>query len=912
MILDMVIVRRDEDMSGLIRSLDMLAMQRKVNFDDFMVTFVQIGSGKQIKLDKEYPFRVKSLFYKTDSIAETYTRCISLSPAQWIMFMDYGDMMSDVYSLNVVLDLMPTEEFDILWLQYYAEFTHKNVIFVNVKANEDSEIYAKLFRVDYLKKHDMSFDKTVNDGFGRVFLAEAQSVTDYTRYAKIGTKFIPYIHIVNRQQVIPENVIVRNKYEEKWAIIRNVGKHTHGLYYFVAKMNAICTAYYLLHMKNYPGVTDKIHRDALSLYKQNKGMIDNAKQDDLEIFLDDAYNEVQSLIQNAYNNFGHEMFIDCEYEPFQEWVRNGCKPYMPPTKNATMPKKTPEKRIRTVKEDKVAVFCGTRNVYNSMETAAKSLVYHTPMDRVYFLIEDDEFPNQLPDNFIVINVSGQKYFDPHGKNYNNAWTYMCMMRAAFTKLFPDEHKVLSLDIDVIVNQNISELWDIDMTNYYIAGVPETEKTEKNKTPYVNFGVIMMNLDKIRENHMDDTIIDSLNKSRWGCPEQDAFNHFCSGEIYALPNMYNITRAGSITGDSVVEKISHYAGIKYWKHYKPFQMYAATSWDDITGKAQNAKPIQDNVQNTKPVLFASFRPLDRSENLKAIYEAYPGPKLHICTTDDNFKAEVQSGKYDLMVTDEFPTVTPGKCIMIWHGIQGGKTIGIDQPNPYYNLGLTKLMTRIVTPGTGTISMWHKCTGVPERNILPLGMPRTDEYFDKQKGDGSTVLAQKTAYLYVPTFRTSNETPLPDIDWDLIDNELTDEELFVVKVHPMTDMGLKKQYRHILQIPNTEPTTPYLIDCDAVVTDYSSVMFDAYLMGKPVILFEKRKGYTETRGMYLEYPDQYCSRYAINELGMITLLRTAQGLTDVERKCLSIVADKCDGHSCERVCKLIDELNKGGDE
>lgn len=899
MILECVIVRKDEDISGLKKCLDMFAMQRKVNFSDFVVTIVQVGR-EELNLDK-YPFRIVVRHSDVDTLSKIYNSCILLSESQWIMFMDYGDTMADVYSLNIILDLFPTEEFDILWLQYYAEYRARNgELFVNVIENPDNRMNAKMFRKNFLMDNNIRFDESITHDEGEVFLATAKSVTEYSRFAKIGTKFLPY---VRAEQPVPddakEETIIFQMHTTNMAVVRNTRLHTMGNMYMQAVMRAMCNAYYFLHMKYYPVVTKQIENDISALYKQNAMMIDSMKEDDIEVFIDESDKFVLNMIQNAYINYGYQMMYDTDVESFSEWVKNGCKAY--DINKATLVKPEHSKRIHGSNNDRVAVFCGTRNVYDSMETAAKSLMLNTRMDRVYFLIEDDTFPRSLPDNFIVINMSGQKYFDPHGKNYNNAWTYMCLLRAAFTKIMPTEHKVLSLDVDVIVNKNISELWDIDLSKYYLAGVPETEKTQKNKTPYVNFGIIMMNLDRIRETHIDDTIIDSLNRSRWGCPEQDAFNHFCSGEIYPLPNMYNVTRAGSITGNADVEKISHYAGIKYWSHFKPFRMYQQMTWDEIIYKS------------VKPVLFVSFRPLERAENLLAIYHAYNGPKKHICTHDANYKAEVQSGKYDLMVIDEFPTVSPGKCIMIWHGIQGGKTIGLDQPHPYYRLSDAKLMTYIVTPGTGTIGMWHSCTGVPEKNILPLGMPRTDEYIGKKKGDGGTVLAQKIAYLYVPTFRNSNETKFPDIDWDLIDSQLDDDELFVIKAHPQTRTSINKSYKHIIEISNTEATAPYLYDCDAVVTDYSSIMFDAYLLNIPVVLFEKKPGYTETRGMYMKYPDQYCSRYAINELGMLTLLRTSigLGLNKTERDCLNIVADKCDGHSCERICKLIDDLNKGGE-
>ena len=321
--------------------------------------------------------------------------------------------------------------------------------------------------------------------------------------------------------------------------------------------------------------------------------------------------------------------------------------------------------------------------------------------------------------------------------------------------------------------------------------------------------------------------------------------------------------------------------------------------------------------SKPVLFSCFRPIERAENLRAIYEAYDGGKQLIHSYDDDYREQVTSGRYDLMVIDDFPAYTPGKCIVIDHGIHGSKCCGMDQPGtPYYHPSVADRITYIVSAGTGTIGMWESCTLVPHDRILPLGMPRTDQYVGKHKGVGHTPLSGRRAYLYVPTFRDKGETPLPYIDLEYIDSVLSDDEMFVFKPHPwyyqyVSRKVIDSQYRHIIAVPGDEPSAPYLYDADVVITDYSSVMFDAYILRKPVVLFEKNKGYLQTRGMYFPYPAFYSSRYARTEAELITLLRTADGLTETEKACLRTVADaSLDGHSCERVCNLITQLN-GGD-
>ena len=56
---------------------------------------------------------------------------------------------------------------------------------------------------------------------------------------------------------------------------------------------------------------------------------------------------------------------------------------------------------------RTAVYAGTRNVYDRMLAPAKSLLMHSNVDKIYFLIEDNNFPDELPKEIECINVSNQ-------------------------------------------------------------------------------------------------------------------------------------------------------------------------------------------------------------------------------------------------------------------------------------------------------------------------------------------------------------------------------------------------------------------------------------------------------------------------------------------------------------------------
>ena len=95
---------------------------------------------------------------------------------------------------------------------------------------------------------------------------------------------------------------------------------------------------------------------------------------------------------------------------------------------------------------KEAIYSGSRNLYPHMATAAKSLIANSPVDRVWFLIEDEEFPIEVPDMVRTIDVSGQQYFNPNGPNMKTQFTYMALMRVCYAKLLPETDKVLQLDV----------------------------------------------------------------------------------------------------------------------------------------------------------------------------------------------------------------------------------------------------------------------------------------------------------------------------------------------------------------------------------------------------------------------------------------------------------------------------------
>lgn len=317
-------------------------------------------------------------------------------------------------------------------------------------------------------------------------------------------------------------------------------------------------------------------------------------------------------------------------------------------------------------------------------------------------------------------------------------------------------------------------------------------------------------------------------------------------------------------------------------------------------------------------FNSCRPLGRAENITAVWEAFDGDKeFHGGAKGMGGFVNVGRWPENVIVTDEFVfDKRPEQIVvMIAHGLTGGKKYGRDQARGIFKRspdGCERTNYYIVSSEYGR-QFAASAAGIPLGRCLPLGMPRTDRYIGAVKGEGKTPLRGYTSYLYAPTFRARYDPPREPIDWERIDSILRDDELMVVKRHmnsPCEIVG--KRLDHVIEVPAIKPSAGYIIDCDVLVTDFSSIMFDAMMLRKPVVLVsDSNDSYLETRGMYMPYPDGYSSRWILpsgNEEAFVEMLReaAANGQREADLLCLERVAGACDGHSAERVAEFVSQL------
>lgn len=226
---------------------------------------------------------------------------------------------------------------------------------------------------------------------------------------------------------------------------------------------------------------------------------------------------------------------------------------------------------------RVAVYTGSRNLYPDMVPAVKSMIRNGHPDKIYLLIEDDQFSEWLPDIVETINVSDQKFFRPDGPNMRSKFTYLAMMRAALSEVLPqDIDKVLSLDCDTLIVGDITELWERDLDGYYFSASIEPHRTRWD-TLYTNTGVALYNLKMLRETGKALEVIQELNTNVYPWVEQDVFNYLCQGHILPMPSEYN---ANDWTLSTNKVSIKHYAGISCWAGKTDVRKWRNMPWSMI--------------------------------------------------------------------------------------------------------------------------------------------------------------------------------------------------------------------------------------------------------------------------------------------------------------------------------------------
>ena len=323
--------------------------------------------------------------------------------------------------------------------------------------------------------------------------------------------------------------------------------------------------------------------------------------------------------------------------------------------------------IHTKPGEKIVAYFSTRNLYNVLPAAYNSLLAFTPDAHVYCFVEDDKPAiKNVPKNVTFVNVSNQTFFPHDGPNFKSSYTYMILMKAVLTKIFPDADKAVILDVDTIVCDDISPLWDWDISHAYYGAVIEPEGSRIRGVPYANFGLVLLNLARLRSSGKDDLIINELNTHKYSYPEQDAFNKICMNRFDPLPPEYNVTKFGfDITGNPSRTVVKHFAGFKDWSQIGDVQYWTT-----------NTKPYPRYV-----VYAGDHRVYDMlSASLKSLLAHSPVDKVFLLIEHDTFPEPLPDFVQCINVSKQSIFPLTGPNIRTWYSYMTALRAGLTKILP----------------------------------------------------------------------------------------------------------------------------------------------------------------------------------------------------------------------------------------
>lgn len=201
------------------------------------------------------------------------------------------------------------------------------------------------------------------------------------------------------------------------------------------------------------------------------------------------------------------------------------------------------------------------------------------------------------------------------------YTEAASFRLLLPELLPEYEKVVYIDCDVIVRQDIGRLFrETELGNYWLGVVfeaPIEQQAERFRAlgcdpmRYFNSGFLLMNLARMREEKVSEKLLEACRVPYLEFPDQDALNQVCQGHVLPLSPLYNGIRTffipkyrsdferqyGKDLWDEVQEHATiHYTGGKPWQFFTVqfaawWQVYEALPTEIKTEWTPDARMIR---------------------------------------------------------------------------------------------------------------------------------------------------------------------------------------------------------------------------------------------------------------------------------------------------------------------------------
>ena len=207
---------------------------------------------------------------------------------------------------------------------------------------------------------------------------------------------------------------------------------------------------------------------------------------------------------------------------------------------------------------------------------------------------------------------------------------------------------------------------------------------------------------------------------------------------------------------------------------------------------------------------------------------------------------------------------------------------------------------------------------ERFTARYGIPRTDVLLDPVARDRAVEDVRRRyrlppgrrVVLYAPTFRGDSigaATAGPLVDLRVLRDTLADDHVLLLRLHPFVReaVAITPDLAEFVRDASAHPdANALLLASDVLVTDYSSLIFEFALLGRPMVFFAPDLDeYEAERGFYFDYRSGVPGPVVDTSAGVAAAIRAGDPDPARVEAFARWAFDVADGHATERV---VEEL------
>lgn len=265
----------------------------------------------------------------------------------------------------------------------------------------------------------------------------------------------------------------------------------------------------------------------------------------------------------------------------------------------------------------------------------------------------------------------------------------------------------------------------------------------------------------------------------------------------------------------------------------------------------------------------------------------------------------------------------KLIQLWHACGAFKTFGFTRLGKPKGSPQATRMHRSYDYVTVSSEYCKKCHsegfGISTDNIVPTGIARTDIFFDEEYKANFRMqffkeyptFKGKKIILFAPTFRgdlkASARYPMELFDINEVCETLGEDYAVIIKHHPFIteEHPIPAEYSdRVIDLSASTEINDLLFVSDIIISDYSSLIFEASLLNKPMLFYAyDLQAYIKSRDFYFDFKLYIPGKICTNLYTLLQAILNEDFETEKIERFRNMFFDDLDGKSSERIANLI---------